>query len=168
MKTGTQGDQSFVELLQKRFVHSRFIVESFLVSCGNQSEEILVTNTIFYQENQMEGNFSRLSNVLFKPGTGSNIDFTSDDRLDTGLVSLLVKFHRPEHISVIGDSDCRHLKCLGSIEEVLYLDRPIEKAVLGMNVEMDKSRVFHIPSILLSFKQPAENEPEERMRKGER
>ena len=54
-----------------------------------------------------------------------------------------VELDGPEEVSVVGDGQGRHLEGVGPLEERFNPDRPVEKAVLGVEVKVDKIGVGH-------------------------
>lgn len=75
--------------------------------------------------------------------SGSDVDFATDDGLDSVTQRLLVKFDRPKHGTVIGDGQGGHGIFAGFLEKLIQADRSVQKAELGMQMEMDKVCLFH-------------------------
>jgi hypothetical protein len=75
--------------------------------------------------------------------SGGNINLTADNRLDAGSTSLGVKLQGTKHVSMIGNSHCRHAIFTGSIHQIANANGTVEQAVLGMAMEMDKVGVLH-------------------------
>ncbi len=81
---------------------------------------------------------------------GRNICLTADYGPDLVFVCQLIEFQGAEHVAVIGDGCCGHVEGPGGFEQVLKPDGAVKKAVLSMNMQVDKrhsgvfSSEFHI------------------------
>ena len=69
-------------------------------------------------------------------GARRNIAFTPDDRFDPGFKGFFIKLDGPEHGSMIGNGDAVHAIRFHPLQERLYSNGAIQKAVLGVNVKM--------------------------------
>ena len=69
-----------------------------------------------------------------------NVHFTADDGLDPVFDSGLIEMNGTEQIAMIGQSKGRHPATGGFFDEFFNPACPVEQAVLGMNVEVDKWR----------------------------
>lgn len=87
--------------------------------------------------------------LFVEPASRGEVDFTSDDRLQAGLFGLLVEFDRPEEVPMVGDGDCGHPEILGGRNQRIDLVGPIQKAVFGMEMKVDKILYGH-DAILMS------------------
>lgn len=76
-----------------------------------------------------------------------HIDFATDDGLYIALAGFVEEVGGGEKIAVVGDGHRRHFLAGGFIEELRGLARPIEQAVIGVNVEVDELRVAHSVSL---------------------
>ena len=76
-----------------------------------------------------------------------HIKFTADDVFDALLLARLGKAQGGIHIAVVGDGDGIDVVLDAMIDELLHLDRPVEEAVLGMKMQMDK--IGHVFSSVL-------------------
>src|SRR3990172_10987355 len=86
-------------------------------------------------------------------GTGGHIDLGPEDRLDPRPVRLLVEIDRPDHPSVVGERHGWHPHPGHLAHEFLDLDRPVEKAVLGMQMQVDEL-AHHSPPDAAAFVMP--------------
>jgi len=73
-------------------------------------------------------------------GSGGNINFDADDGLDAGLGRFFIKLDGTEHGAVIGGSHRMHAELCSALQQVVDANGTIQKAVLGVHVEMDKIR----------------------------
>jgi hypothetical protein len=88
----------------------------------------------------MMGAFAHKVNLpAFMAGSRSNIDFAPNDGFDSFLAGGLVKLDGAKEIAVIGHRDCLHAGFPNFFHQGRDLVGSIEKTVLGMDVEMDKS-----------------------------
>ena len=70
--------------------------------------------------------------------TRGHVDFTPDDRLDSGFGSLVVELDRPEHISVVGDGHGWVARMAAFIQKASCLNGPVQKTELRMDMKMNK------------------------------
>ena len=76
-----------------------------------------------------------------------HIELTADDIFDALFLARLGKAQGGIHIAVVGDGDRIDVVLDAMIDELLHLDRPVEEAVLGMKMQMDK--IGHVFSSVL-------------------
>jgi len=81
-----------------------------------------------------------------KTAARSQVGFTTDNRLDALLFRLGEELDGAEHVAMIGHRDGRHSRLPGMFEQGADLVRPIEQAVLSVDVEMDEA---HKPAVNL-------------------
>ena len=74
---------------------------------------------------------------------GSNVDLAAEDRLYLYLLCRLIELNRPEEISVVGESDGRHLKGGRLLDQLLHSDRSIQQRILAMDMEVNERSVSH-------------------------
>ena len=73
-----------------------------------------------------------LGGAAVEPAPGSNVELTSQDGLDTGLVPLTIEFQRAEHIAMIGESDGRHAIRLGHRKQICDAIGTVEQGIFRM------------------------------------
>ena len=73
-------------------------------------------------------------------GSGSNINFDTDNGFDAGLGRFFIKLNGAKHGPVIGGSHRMHAELGGALQQVVDTNGTIQKTVLGVHVEMDKIR----------------------------
>ena len=71
---------------------------------------------------------------------GSNINFDADNGFDAGLGRFFIKLDGAEHGAMIGGGHRMHAELGGALQQVVDANGTIQKAVLGVHVEMDKIR----------------------------
>ena len=76
-----------------------------------------------------------------------HIELTADDIFDALFLARLGKAQGGIHIAVVGDGDGIDVVLDAMIDELLHLYRPVEEAVLGMKMQMDK--IGHVFSSVL-------------------
>ena len=91
----------------------------------------------------MPGGFSDGGCAFVKAAPGRDIKFTSNNRFDSICIGLFVKINRTEHIAVVCDGHGRHGERLGLFKQVVETDHAVKKAVLCMNMKMNKISVLH-------------------------
>ena len=73
-------------------------------------------------------------------GSGGDINFDADNGFDAGLCRFFIKLDRAEHGAVIGGGHGMHAELCGPLQQVVEANGPIQQAVLGVHVEVDKIR----------------------------
>src|SRR6516164_7501395 len=72
-----------------------------------------------------------------------NVNFTTDDRLYISLAGFVEEIRRREEIPVVGYGHRRHLLPRRFIKQLGSLARPVQQAVVRMNVQVNKLGVAH-------------------------
>jgi hypothetical protein len=57
---------------------------------------------------------------------------------------LLVKFNRPKHVSMVGEGHGSHVVFFGQIKDLFETNGSVQKAVLAMDMKVDKMAMFHV------------------------
>ena len=122
---------------QDFLVNPGFVVKPINLCNGGQFAEIPVAFFIFGQQNDMRKPFIVL-NGFFGNGARCDVAFTPDNRFYAGFKGLFIKIDSPEHGSVIGNGHTVHAISFNPLQERLYANGAVQKAVLGVNVEMYK------------------------------
>ena len=60
-----------------------------------------------------------------------------------------MKLHGPEHVAMVGDSQSRHTVVMSDLYGILYLAGPVQKAVVGMQMKMNKWSMVLVSYIFL-------------------
>ena len=68
----------------------------------------MVPRFIFAEQHQMEPLDEGHRRIVVKTGTGSNVYFTSDHRIDTRLAHNTVELFDAAHVSVVGNGNGGH------------------------------------------------------------
>jgi hypothetical protein len=131
---------------QQVFIDSGLVVETFQKGGRGQLEKIPVTSFVFAQENQ----------VVWPVGVRHaveairtrHIDFAAQDRLQPPLQRSVVELYGAEKVSVVRDGDGRHLELSRAIHQATDFTRPVEQAVVSMEMKMDKVFGWHPANIL--------------------
>lgn len=106
--------------------------------------EVAVTDLIHTEQNQVVRGFRRASCItLFETRIRSDIEFTADNRFDSGGMCFLKKLNGAVHITVVGDGHSRHFQIMGLLDQITNFDGTVKETVLTMEVEMDKVGVVH-------------------------
>ena len=71
---------------------------------------------------------------------GGDINFDADDRFDAGFRRFLIKLYGTEHGTMIGGGHRMHAELSSALQQIVDANGTIQKAVLGMHVEMNKIR----------------------------
>ena len=137
-QAGRKPDQPLVVLGQNLPVNPGTVVETLKVRPRDQLREVAVTLEVPGQEHEMKRRLVRRAPFLVQAAPGRHVTLAADDGLDPMLVSQLVKLDRPKQIPVIGQGQGGELVLLRPRKKLLRTDGPIEKAVMGMDVQVDE------------------------------
>ena len=102
--TSGKAYQSFVPLLKEFLIDPRTSVKTFSKACRYKPVEVCKTNIIFCKKDQViiVFVFPSRDDCLIESGTGRDIDFASDYRMDSVSLHLTVKRYCAVHYAVIG------------------------------------------------------------------
>ena len=78
--------------------------------------------------------------VLVQAAAGSHVGFAANDRFDPEFFRLAIELDRAEHVTVIGYRDGGLAERFDLLNQRIDLIRPVEKAELGVDVEMNELR----------------------------
>jgi hypothetical protein len=142
-KARCEADQALRMLRENLFIDARLVVETFEMRRANEFDQILVAGLVLRQQDQVKRRIPRAAGFFLKPRPRRDVRLATNNRFQSGLRCSLVELHRSIHAAVIGHRDGRHLACVRLLYRVRNPARPIEQAVLGVQVKMDKVRMFH-------------------------
>ena len=112
-QTRTQCNDSFVKFTKYLHVHTRLIIISFCKSTGNDLHQIVISQIIFCEKNQMIIPVIPASDCFFiESGSRRHIDLTSKNRPDPCCFGSPVKINDSVHNSVIRNSHTVHSQFL--------------------------------------------------------
>jgi hypothetical protein len=72
-----------------------------------------------------------------------DIGLIADDGPYVGLQGLMVELNSAEEVTVVGEGERGHTEAPGSLHQVIYARRAVKKAVVAVDVKMDKIIFFH-------------------------
>ena len=132
-------------MLGKQFsVDSRLVVESFQIASGDQLDEVLVARHVFGQKRDVASALIAAVLIrLLEPAPRSDVHLAADDRLHTLLHREGVEVDRAEEVPVISDGQGRHPVFLGFGDQRLQCARPVQQAILAVDVQVDKIGMVH-------------------------
>ena len=142
-QAGAGAKQAVGELSQDRLVDSGSIVEPLQIGDAHQAKQVAVALQILGQQQEMVAGLLHAATFLDPPIARGHVDLTADDRLDAGSDGGGVELDGPEHVAVVGQRHGGHVHLLGSLHQIVDARRPIEQAVVRMNVQVDETRVIH-------------------------
>jgi hypothetical protein len=155
-KAGGEGDEAFAVLGEKIEINAWLVIEAFEESGGDELDEIVVTLEIFAEKNEVvtaAGAGFHFAAIAVGGGCGffaavvaaafGDVDFAADDGLDVALAGFIEKVGGGEKIAVVRDGHRGHLLARGFVEEFAGFARAVEKAEIGVDVEMNKLRIAH-------------------------
>jgi hypothetical protein len=80
---------------------------------------------------------------FFSRALGEDIDLAPNNGFDTVFLDRLVELNGTKEIAMIRHRYGRHPELFGTMGQAIDGDRPIQEAIIGVNVEMDKRNVLH-------------------------
>ncbi len=139
VEAARQHDQPLVVLPEELPVDPRLVVETVEVGLGDEPAEVPVAGLVHRQHREVEGPLvGPPGRCLVEAAAGREVELAADDRLDAGRLPPGVELDRAEEVAVVGHGDRRHLQLDRPLEEGVELVRPVEEAVLGVEVEVDE------------------------------
>ena len=79
---------------------------------------------------------------LVEAATGGDVDLTADERLDIGLFGLPKELDGTKHVAVVCGSNGVHAQFLNTAKQIAHANRPVQKAVLSVDMKVNKRRVM--------------------------
>jgi hypothetical protein len=100
------------------------------------------------QDQMIVGLFPRRGCALFSLQSAAqrDVDLAADDRFDALLLHRVVERDRAIHIPVIGHRAGRHSERRDTLGKRFDLNRPIEQAVVCMQVQVNEILIAHLAS----------------------
>ncbi len=139
VEAGGEGDQTLVMGLNGLHVDTRLVIKTFKLGNRRQLHQVFVAGNIHGQEDNVE-----VALHLVAALAGSHIKLAADDRFYPRLFGLDVKLKGAIHRAMISDGDTVHPILLALVKEVGNTDGPIQQAILGMDVKMNKSSAHFV------------------------
>ena len=111
-ETCARSDQSLGMRRQKSLVRTGFIIKTAGVRIGNDVTEIVVSDIVFRQQNQVVSFDMGNGTVAFFAAVRRNIRFAADNRFQSCFLHGVVKFQTAAHHAVVGDGARFHSRIL--------------------------------------------------------
>ena len=143
LEAGGKPDQTLRMFRENLLVDARLVVEAVEVRRGDKLNEIFVADFVLRQQDQMIRGVAGVRGFLFEAAARRDIRLAPDDRLQPLLLRGLVELDGTVHVAMIGHGHRRHLACMRFVDNIGNTAGPVEQAVLGVQVKMDKIRVLH-------------------------
>ena len=134
-QAGGEAHKALTMLGKQIVVDAGFVVEAVDESLGGQIHEVLIANLVLGQEDEVGVLPVRLA-VLGHIAPGRHIGLDAQDRLDALLFALPIEVDDPVHDPMVRDRHGALPQCLGAGHQGRYARRPVQKGVLGMNMQM--------------------------------
>ena len=80
---------------------------------------------------------------LIRHGGVVKLNVTTDDRLETGLHGVRIKTHAAEEIHDVGNPESNTVVLEHLFNDRINADHPVDDGVLGMESQVDKTRIGH-------------------------
>jgi len=136
LEAGGHGDEIRAKLGKQLLVHPGLVVESLQVGLAHQLDQVVVPLFVLGQQHQMVPRLRGGTRVLLGSVLRGHVDLAAHDGLEPEVLGSEVEVQGPEEIAVVGDR-CRALtEGHGAGTHVPHLDRPVQKAVFGMAVQV--------------------------------
>ncbi len=113
-------------------------------------DEVLPTLRVTREQSQVVVTVSLGLAVRFEARASRDVDLATEDRLHAAFLGGLVELDGAEEVAVVRERDRRLLVRLTRRDEIRDPVRPVEEAVLGVDVEVDEIGVGHRRAAQLS------------------
>ena len=128
---GAGDDQPLAVLGEELTVDAGLAVEALGIAQGRELDEVLVAGEVLREEDEVEVVLlARRGAGLEAAVAGGDVRLHADDRLESGLLRLLLELPRGVDVAVIGDRQRRLLELLGATDQVIDPVGTVEKRVL--------------------------------------
>jgi hypothetical protein len=130
-----------VVLLEELPVHSGLVVEARQERLAHQVREVSIALRRFGKKRQVVGPplaVDGLPRLAVVTGSGCDVGFHAENRLQAVLDRLRLDLERAEHVPVIGDGHGRHAVLQDVLDQVLRPVRAVEERVLGVEMQVDE------------------------------
>lgn len=146
-------DQAFIETFKKLMIYTRLKIETFAIRQADQAAQVVIALEILRQGGQVVGPPTTLgSRLSIRARSWSHIQFTADNGFNSDALGLKVELDGSVQIAVIGHRNGRLPKFMCLLQHIRNLIRPIKKAVLSVEMEMDELRCCHGTYVALQTK----------------
>ena len=140
-QAGGRGDKPVGMTRQGLEIDAGLVMESFQVADGTQFAEVSVARFVLAEQEQMVV----CGRLRFCGAVGAvprrNVEFGPDDRLDLLGFGRLKEVDHAEHRAVVGNGACAHSVVSTAVEKLRNLDRSVQHAVFGVDMQMAESGV---------------------------
>jgi hypothetical protein len=130
------GDQPLAVALEQLPVHAGLVEVALQGGQRHQPQQVGVAGLVLGQQGQVAVGLGDVAALLLEPGTGGQVGFDPEDRLDPVLLAGQVEVDGPEQLAVVGHGQGRHAHAGGLGEELIDPGGSIEHRVLGVHVEV--------------------------------
>jgi hypothetical protein len=119
-------------------VDARPVVEALGVPDGHQLDEVVIADLVGGQQRHVVVRLFDAAARLVEAAPRRDVDLAPRDGLDALRPRGVVEDHRPEHVAVVGDGHGLHAELRRLVDELVDVARPVEEAVLGVQVKVDE------------------------------
>ncbi len=136
-------DQALAVLSEDLFVDPRPVIEALGVADGRKLGEVVIALVGGRDHPEMVVGIRDAPAALLEPRAESHVALAPNDRLDPGLLAGRRPAHGPEHRPMVGDGHGRHPHLLGRLRQFVKMAGAVEKAELGVKMQMNEFRSGH-------------------------
>ena len=144
-----RADQALAVLGQQLAVDARLLEEAVAPGAGAEPEEVVHPLGRLAEQRHVRVGAARADVVgaaavevdalaLEAADVGREVGLDADDRLDPGVLGLLVELVGPEHVAVVGHRHRRHPELRRPLGQLRQPRRTVEHGVLGVHVQVDE------------------------------
>ena len=126
-------------LAQDLVIDARLVVEALEERERGQPDQVLETLLVARQQHEVVGRITRA--VL--AAAARDVGLHADDRLDAGLLGLLVELDRAEHRAVISQRHRRHAEFDRLLDHARNRARAVQQRIVAVIMEMDEVGGLH-------------------------
>jgi hypothetical protein len=145
-QAGGESDQAARVLREKIEIDARLVVEAVEKARGNELDEVAVAFRVLAEQDEMIGAAGAGGfgvGGFFLVAAAGDVDFAADDGLHAAGNRFVEKIGGGEEIAVVGDRYGGHLPAGGLGDQLGNVAGAVEKAEIGVQMEMDEARSAH-------------------------
>ena len=136
VQAGSEGKQPLLVFVKQLLVNARLVIKPLGLGNGSQLHQVPVAGFIHGQQHDMKVMSCCL--IMDQVAFPGNIKLTTNQGINPCFFCLGVKFKRPVHGPVIGNSHTLHVVFQGLADQVIKADCSVKHGVLGMDVQVCK------------------------------
>ena len=137
-QAGARRDQALGVFAERRHIDTRAIIETTRPALADQLGQILIAFLRFAQQDEVVHRTHAVCGAAIIHVI-ADIDFASDDGMDSALLCLGIKIHHAVHGAVVGDGAGVHAQFFDAVEQRPDAVCAVQETVFGVQMKMCES-----------------------------